>query len=161
MTTTLKDFLREESAKREALLTANKSVIEEWRDGIERLFQQLQEWLAENDPGQVIQIRTLQKTISEPGLGEYSVPILDLHILGKWIAILPKARRTVGSAHPPKKQHPERATGRVDITDEGRRYILYRFPNGDQDLWMIDDLRSEPKVLDRATFEAALMSYLQ
>src|SRR5476649_1215191 len=37
-----------------------------------------------------------------------------------------------------------------DITDELRRYVLYRFRGDGHDAWLIDDLYSEPKPLDRS-----------
>ena len=51
--------------------------------------------------------------------------------------------------------------GRVDMTDELRRYVLYRFVEEGRDVWLIDDLESEPRPLDQAAFERALMSYLR
>ena len=42
-----------------------------------------------------------------------------------------------------------------------RRYILYRFKEGDGDVWLIDDLESEQKPLNQETFEKALTSYLR
>jgi len=99
--------------------------------------------------------------VTEEGLGRYQVPRLDLTVFGKWIGIIPKARKTVGSARPTPRSAPERASGRVDITDEVRRYVLHRFRQDGGDLWMIDDLRSEPKPFDQQAFEAALKSYLQ
>jgi hypothetical protein len=62
------------------------------------------------------------------------------------------------------------------MTDELRRYVLYRFREDGRDVWMIDGLdrgyeenpgqfqyvpRSEPRQLDQQAFEKALMSYLQ
>jgi hypothetical protein len=38
--------------------------------------------------------------ISEPGLGRYRVPRLNLRAFGKWIGIIPKARKTVGNVTP-------------------------------------------------------------
>ena len=49
----------------------------------------------------------------------------------------------------------------ADITDEMRRYVLYRLPGDGADVWMIDDLRSDPLPFDQGNFEKALMSYLQ
>jgi hypothetical protein len=89
---------------------------------------------------------------------------VDLHAFEKWIGIIPKARKTIATAHPPQKSVPERAIGRVDITDEILRYVLYRFRQDDgSDVWLIDDLRSEknPKPFDQQAFEAVLMSYLR
>jgi hypothetical protein len=67
----------------------------------------------------------------------------------------------VGTAHPAQQSAPQRAAGRVDITDELRRYVLYRFPQDGRDLWLIDDLESEPKPLNQEALERALMSYLR
>ena len=89
--------------------------------------------------------------------------------------------KTVGTANPPQQFAPQRAEGRVDITDELRRYVLYRFRDNDRDSWVIDGLdlgghdaneksgpgevrvirRSEQGRLDQEAFEKALMSYLQ
>jgi hypothetical protein len=180
MSTTFREFLQQQAKKHEAEAGAMKDTIAEWRTAIDHLFNQIREWLREADPEGHIKIKEGQQQIREPGLGSYQVPRLDLRIFGKWIGIIPKARRTVGTATPPQKSAPERAAGRVDITDELRRYVLYRFREGDRDLWLIDGLgrdseapekagpgqvqyfpRSEPRLLNQEAFEIALMSYLQ
>jgi hypothetical protein len=177
MSTTFGEFLEQQAQKYQAEVGDGKAIVDEWRSAIERLFAQLRQWLNESDPKGHIEIEERQQEITEPGLGRYRVPRLDLRALGKWIGIIPKARRTVGTAQPPRKSAPERAEGRVDITDELRRYVLYRFREGDHDVWLIDGLergyeekamsgivpppRSEPRVLDQEAFEQALMSYLR
>src|SRR4051794_25864780 len=161
MSTTLREFLRQQAAKHETEARANAVVIAEWRTAVERLFGQVRAWLADSDPDRIIEVVEKEHDISEPGLGRYSVPRLDLRAFGKWIGIIPKACKTVASAAPPQRAVPERAAGRVDMTDEVRRYVLYRFPQEGGDAWLIDDLRSEPKPLNQQTFEAALMSYLR
>ena len=172
MSTTLKQFLHEQAKKNQD----GKAVIEEWRSSIERLFSQIREWLKVSDPDGVIEIDENEEYVNEPGLGRYRVPRLNLRVLGKWIGIIPKARRTVGSAKPPQKSVPERADGRIDITDELRRYVLYRFREGERDVWIIDENEYEEKTwpgqvqyvpmpktkpLDQESFEKTLMSYLQ
>jgi hypothetical protein len=180
MGTTFKQFLHEQAKQHQAEANAGKATVDEWRSAIERLFGQFREWLKESDPDGVIEIEESGQDVNEPGLGRYRVPRLNLRVFGKWIGIIPKARRTVGSAKPPQKSAPERADGRVDITDELRRYVLYRFRQGDDDVWLIDGLdqgydvsekawsgqvqyspRSEPRRLDQEAFEKALMSYLR
>jgi hypothetical protein len=175
MSTTFKDFLQEQAKKHQAETDAGKAVVDEWRTAIEHLFDQIQKWLSESDPGHHIEIEKSEKEVTEPGLGRYRVPRLNLRVFGKWIGIIPKARRTVGTAHPPQISAPQRAEGRVDITDELRRYVLYRFPENDRDAWFIDDLAREEKTwpgqvqyipmpqlkpLNQEAFEKALMSYL-
>jgi hypothetical protein len=162
MTTTFTELLRELAAQRDAEARAGKAVVDEWRAAVQKLFAQMREWLKEADPDGIIQIEEKEHEITEKGLGRYRIPHLNLHVVGKSIFIIPKARKTVASAQPPQRSAPQRATGRVDITDELRRYVLYRFPeDGGGDLWLIDDLASEPKPLDRQAFERALMSYLR
>jgi hypothetical protein len=164
MSTTFTNFLREQAAKVAAEAEAGKAVVQEWRTAIEHLFAQIRGWLAESDPDGIIQIKEGEKELNEQGLGRYRVPRLDLRVFDKWIGLVPKGRNTIASAHPPRTSAPEQATGRVDITDEVRRYVLYRFPKeGGGDVWLIDDYRSEgdPKPLDQQTFEKALMSYLR
>ncbi len=174
MGATLKQFLQEQAQKNQE----GKALVDEWRTAIEKLFGQIREWLKESDPDGVMEIEQSQEYVNEPGLGRYRVPRLNLRVLGKWVGIIPKARRTVGSAKPPQKSVPERADGRIDITDELRRYILYRIGQGDHAVWMIDGLehgyeeksrpgevqhipRSEQRLFDQDAFEKALMSYLR
>jgi len=161
MTTSFKEFLRQQAEKHQAEVRAGKASVEEWRAAIDRLFTQIRAWLAESDPEGIIEIKEGKQRLTESGLGRYEVPRLDLHAFGQWIGIIPKARKTVGVATPPQRSVPKRSAGRVDITDELRRYVLYRFQEEGGDVWLIDDLQSELKPLDQEQFERALKSYLE
>ncbi|MFO0969811.1 MAG: hypothetical protein U0793_30005 [Gemmataceae bacterium] len=181
MSTTFKEFLQEQAQKHQAEMYAAKATVDEWQDAVDRLFGQIKTWLKESDPNGLIQIKDSQEEIREPGLGIYLVPRLNLNAFGKWIGIIPKARKTIGAATPPQKSTPERAQGRVDITDELRRYVLYRFVDNGRDVWVIDGLERGPhevddrswpgqvqhgrkpdtRPLDQEAFEKALMSYLR
>ncbi len=162
MSTAFTEFLREQAAKQAAEAERGKVIVDEWRAAIERLFDRIRGWLAQSDPDHIIQIEERQHEMDEEGLGRYRVPRLDLRAFGKWIGIIPKARNTVGAARPPLRSVPERAAGRVDITDEVYRYILYRFrKEGAEDDWVIDDLRSAQKPLDQPGFEEILTRFLR
>jgi hypothetical protein len=175
MSTTFKEFLQEQAKKHQAEAQAGQATVDEWHAAVKRLFSEMRAWLKESDPDGFIEVKEGEQKITEPGLGEYRVPRLDLHAFGKWVGIIPKARGTVSAAHPPQKAAPGRAIGRVDITDELRRYVLYRVQENGREAWVIDDLppekawpgqiqyipRSEPKPLDKDAFEKALMSYLR
>jgi hypothetical protein len=179
MSTTFKEFLQQQAEKHRAEAEAGKAVVDEWRNAVEQLLDKIREWLKESDPNGVIETKESEQEIREPGLGYYHVPRLDLRAFGTWIGIIPKARKTVGTAKPPQKNAPERAEGRVDITDELLRYVLYRFRQDGRNVWMIDGLgrgydaaektwpqveyvpRADPKPLDQETFEKALMSYFR
>ncbi|MBY0230306.1 MAG: hypothetical protein K2W96_13565 [Gemmataceae bacterium] len=156
----LAEFLREKAGTWKHLTEANQQTISEWRSAVEALFATLRRWLAEADPEGVLLVEQREMEVKEPGLGRYKVPRLDLRTVDQWIGIIPKARNTVVSASPKLKAHPLRATGRVDITDEVRSYILFRLPEAEGDAWYIDDMR-EQKRLDRQAFEDALLGYLR
>lgn len=164
MSSTFTEFLREQAAKQAAETRTGKAVVDDWRAAVDRLFGQIRQWLAESDPDEIIQIEQKDHEVREEGLGRYRIARLDLRAFGKWVGIIPKARFTIGAAYPPQRLASAQATGRVDITDEIRRYVLYRFSrDGTDDFWLIDDLRpnSEARPFDQPAFESALASYLQ
>jgi hypothetical protein len=54
-----------------------------------------------------------------------------------------------------------RAQGRVDLTDGGQTYMLYRVPSSSGMTWvMVDDEDYKVSPLDRESFERALLSLL-
>lgn len=111
MSAAFRDFLQQQAQLHRAELLAGKATVAEWRSALERLFQQLRGWLKESDPDNLIDIEERQHEIIEPGLGRYAVSRLDLHVLGKWIGIVPKARRTVATAKPSPKSPPNEPPG--------------------------------------------------
>lgn len=163
MSTTLRDFLKQKSAEYAAESERNRHVIEEWQTAVDKLLGQLEAWLSAADPGGVIQRERSRTEVSEPSLGRYPISRLNVQAFGKWVGVIPKARKTVKRAPPQQASAPERATGRVDITDEIRRYVLYRFTRDGEDCWFIDDiaLDKELEPLTAELFEAALLSYLK
>ena len=163
MTPSLKDFLKQKATLYAAESEKNRAVIMEWRQAVDRLFTQLEAWLVAADPEGIIRHTTDLIEVTEPGFGRYSMPRLNLQAFGKWVGLIPKARKAGKRAAPQQNGAPEQATGRVDITDEIRRYVLYRFPHGTDDQWFIDDTaaNSELQPLTADRFEAALLSYFQ
>jgi hypothetical protein len=180
MSTAFKDFLRAQAAKEHAEIMQGKAIVDDWRAAIERLFAQIRAWLKESDPDGLIEIKENKQEIREKGLGYYVVPRLDLSAFGKWIGIVPKVRGMAVAGEPTQSTAPGRAFGRVDVTDELQRYVLHRVHENGQEVWLIEGLdiggrdaaerrpgevryfpRSELMRLDQATFEKALMSYLQ
>src|SRR5579864_2497340 len=159
--TTLTEFLREKAAKHAAESVKNEGIIKEWDDALRRLYAQVRDWLVASDPDRVLSVDESSTDIHEEALGRYKVPRLNIKALGQWVSLIPKARFTVGTAYPPQKTTPERAAGRVDITNEARRHVLYRFHGPNGDVWLIDDLKSSPVELNRENFEAVLMSYFR
>jgi hypothetical protein len=162
MSETFTQFLRNAAKERDWNPKANREMIRDWQESVERLFAQIRTWLDEADPDGLIGIDEIRTDIREPYLGRYLMPKLQLSILDQVIGIIPKARNAIGHATPRLYATPEKAQGRVDMTDELRRYILYRFIEDGQDVWNILDFNSQrDKRLDQNSFEEALMSYLQ
>lgn len=162
MSSTFTEFLRQQAANRQAELARRREVIEEWTASLRGLYSSLKDWLRQSDPDGILKVEESDDwELQEEGLGKYTVPRLDLRGLGRWIGIVPKARFTVATANPPPRSTPERAEGRVDITNEVRRFILYRFRGEDGDIWMVDDQKQPVRLLDQVAFEAALMTYLR
>ena len=163
MSTSLRDFLKEKAALYAAESEKNRKSSRSGRRQWTRLFTQLEAWLTAADPDGIIQHERSQIEVTEPGLGRYPISRLDLRAFGKWVGLIPKARKTVKRAAPQQKGAPEQATGRVDITDEIRRYVLYRFSQGTDEQWFMDDTATnsglQPLTADR--FESALLSYFQ
>ena len=163
MSTPLRDFLKQKGALYAAESEKNRLVIEEWQTAVERLFTQLEGWLCAADPEGFIRHDRSPIEVTEPGLGRYPISRLNLRAFGKWVGLIPKARKTVKRASPQQKGAPEQATGRVDVTDEIRRYVLYRFGRGEGEQWFIDDTaaNSELQPLTADRFESALLVYFQ
>ena len=154
-------LLREEVAREVAEAERYKGVVEEWQAAVERLYDTMRGWLAESDPDHIIQIAQKPHEMRENGLGTYQIPRLELRAFGRRVGIVPKARLTVASAQLPLKSTLERAKGRVDISDDVRRYVLLRFfDESGGDLWLIDDMISDPVPLHPQAFETSLMGFL-
>jgi hypothetical protein len=165
-TSSLSELLQKKKESYEAEARKNKEIIDEWVDAVGKLFAQLRAWLATSDPTQILQIKERKEEVNEPNVGRYQIPRLEIRAFGIWVAIIPKARKTVKTARPPKPHAPERATGRVDITDEIHRYVLYRFHNEDGDSWFIESPSSSPlsdslEEFTQERFEEVLKSYFQ
>ncbi len=163
METSLKDFLKQKAAVYKAESEKNRAVIEEWQNAVNHLFDQVHSWLAAADPEGIIRPEYGQIEVNEPGVGRYQIRRLNLRAFGKWIGLIPKARITIKQASPQQKDAPEQSTGRVDITDEIRRFVLYRFTRDGSDEWFIDDTSTDRglKPLTSELFEAALLSYFR
>jgi hypothetical protein len=161
MSTTLREFLVQQKEQYEEIAKANQPLIEEWNQALHRLYATIQKWLDQADPHHILQVKLGTRTITEPTLGQYESPDLTIRAFGKWVGVIPKARKTIGTAIPPQLHAPSHATGRVDITDELRRYCLYRFQDGEDKWFMVDPTNDHQQPLTQASFEAALLSYFR
>lgn len=161
MSSTFTEFLRNQAEQRKVEAAERKAVIEDWNKSLKELYSKIREWLRSSDPDGILTITDEVCELNEERLGKYVVPCLEIRGLGRWIGLIPKARYNVATARPPQKGVTERAIGRVDITNEVRRFTLYRFLGEGGDVWLMDDQKNPQRVLDQQSFEAALKSYLQ
>jgi hypothetical protein len=132
---------------------------EEWITAVRGLLEQLQTWLAESDPGKVLDVVPIELRRIEPDLGLYLAPGLKISLNHAAVEVLPVGRNVVGMVGP----HGDagiRADGRVDITDGVRKYILYRTLNNGREKWYALDERFQARPLDRSRFETILQELL-
>ena len=155
------ELLEKKAESYEIEAQQNKIIIADWTSAIRRLFDEIRGWLRDSDPKSIVKLEDKTEEIIEPNVGRYSAPRLDIKAFGKWVGIIPKALKTIKAARPPRSSVPVRATGRLDITDEITRYVLYRFTNSGEDTWHIEGPDQDLQPLDRGRFEEALMSYFQ
>ena len=132
---------------------------EEWLQALERLFQQMEEWLRQVDAEKVLRVDRRSIQLRDE-LGTYPASALTFDLYGSkaeaipvaWDVAAPMAVSiSLGGA-------PE---GRVDLTDGGRKYKLFRRGGN----WMIVDERDamapSPVPFDRQAFETALVDLLR
>src|SRR5882724_8353743 len=106
MGTSLKEVLREKASQYAAQAETNKEIIGEWQLAVDKLYQQLEEWLKAIDPDGIIKHDISQTEVTEPDLGRYRISRLNLQAFGKWVGLIPKARKTIKKASPPQKGAP-------------------------------------------------------
>ena len=132
---------------------------QEWLQALERLFQRMEEWLQQVDAEKVLRVDRRSIQLRDE-LGAYPASVLVIDLYGSKVEAIPVAWDVVapmavtislGGA-------PE---GRVDLTDGGHKYRLYR--RGDQ-WFMIDDrdtFAPAPVLFERQAFETALLDLLR
>lgn len=174
----LTEYLKSEADQIRAEATRRKELLEGWLTAIDRLYDRLEEWLAEADSGLGllgVNRNTTRQLIGEPRLGNYDVYIMWVSLGGplgnRDATIVPKARYVVASIKP-HGEEPRRADGMVEIRSGSTpEYYLFRLagPTVDEDRWFIrnvDQWNADPEYgkvepLDRERFEAAILRVLQ
>src|SRR4051794_7067805 len=113
----LTEYLKTEAEHIRAEANRRSANVREWLTAIERLYDQLQQWLVDADGGigMLWVARTVETTISEGSLGGYSAKCLSVGLLhGPTATIVPRARHVVATIRPPGGE-PRRADGMVEI----------------------------------------------
>jgi hypothetical protein len=177
----LTEYVRKEVDQIRAEMARRKELLDEWLAAISKLYDQLEQWIADADGGVGIlgvNRRTTTQFTSEPRLGHYEVPVMWVTFGGaigsREAVIVPKSRYVSFVIHPPGRE-PCRADGLVEIQQGAHsrssfpEYYLFRLKSPGGDEWFIrsvnawnadpNDIKVEP--LDRDRFEAAMLQVLQ
>lgn len=160
---TLPDLLKEYADKYQADDTEFRRMRYDWQDSVRRLITRLEQWLKQADKEQVLEVQTKSHSVREEGIGHYDVPGLVIHLGGRRVEIVPRARR-VGGAIAENGNPPVPIQGLIYLTDGERRYKLYRIDGAGEggEKWLLsDEDRTRIQPLDQETFEAAMVSLLQ
>lgn len=94
MLTSFQEFLRQK-VDISALKDRNRSRME-WLGALNRLFEQVREWLREADPDELLEIVPYEVERAEKRLGIYDAPALKIRLGTNSVDILPMGRYAVG-----------------------------------------------------------------
>jgi hypothetical protein len=135
----------------------------EWLAAINGLYDQIRGWLREDDPEAFLDIVPYQVSRTEPILGTYDAPALQIRFgpaevnlqpVGRFVPFL-TIRGARRAAEPPTE-----FVGRVDLSDGLRGYNLYRERRPEGDRWQFLDKSDRFTCLNRQEFERVLQELL-
>ncbi len=159
----LKDFIAEQAAKlrTEAPQAAQKR--DEWVAAVDRLNQQIREWLTQADPDhKVLEVSERPYHLREEGIGAYEVRGLSISLGPREIRVEPVARNVAGPVSATGVIHVIRAYGRVDLTDGLKKFMIFRVETDPEDRWsIIEQDGYRMRSFDQSAFEEAFKSLLE
>jgi hypothetical protein len=132
----------------------------EWLGAINRLYDQIREWLREADPEGLLDIVPYQVSRTEPILGTYDAPALQILLGPAEAQVVPMGREVRRYNLRGPSDAATDVAGRVDITDGLRTYNLFREKRRAGDRWQVCDERNRFTDLNRQEFERILEELL-
>jgi hypothetical protein len=155
------EFLNEKAEALRAQASERACIRDDWVAAVGRLLEQVEQWVRQADPKHVLEVKRIEVEIREWRIGVYKAPALVIGFRSLNVQVIPIARYPL-DMRSKDAFATSRTLGRVDFTDGGRMYQLYRHVNGGAEWWMmIDDENYRPRNLDQHSFEEALLSLLQ
>jgi hypothetical protein len=124
-----------------------------------RLLERCQTWLAEADPGGVLDLQRSSQDKAEEGLGRYKAPVLLVEHGDTRVYIVPFARNTTRSLRLPSGQE-VRTAGRIDVTNGVEKQVLYRVEAGGKERWYVAPERGDVIALNQDVFMALMEDLL-
>ena len=159
---TLKEFLTERAEIERGRADEKKAIQQEWIQAIRRLIQKIEDWLLDSDPDHLLEVDERTYELREDNVGVYSAPGLVIHYEAREVRVVPIARMVAGPDLSNGLVRIKCAFGRVDLTDGGEKFLLYRSQRDPADEWtIVKDDGFIVKEFDRQSFEEAMQSLLQ
>jgi len=154
---TLREFLLKNAPRDEI---RRRQCREEWIAAVDRLLQQLRDWLTDAATEELLDLEPLEFSKREQGLGSYHIKGLAINFGERTVKVVPVGRMVLAHLGPYAEAGHENAEGRVDITNGTYKYSLYRKLTNAGEEWLVQDERSDIRPLDRERFEAILQDLL-
>lgn len=138
----------------------------EWLGALNRLLDQIRDWLRESDPDGVLECVNYEVQRVEERLGVYDAPALKIRLNTEYAEVLPIGRFTpqpfaFGQWLLDRYTDLHFTNGRVDITNGERRHLLLRGDAGEGQWCALIPGRPEPIPFDRTCLEAILEDLLK
>ena len=159
---TLQEFLKQRADLERQATPQKLEIQREWCTAVERLINQVCQWLADADKEKILEVRDEWHQRRESGVGVYNVLGLVVRLEAQEVHIVPVARNVVGPVASTGTIHVARSFGRVDMTNGAEKYMLFRTKVAPSDEWVIineDGFALQP--FDQKSFDAAMQSLLQ
>jgi hypothetical protein len=168
MSTSFQEFLRQKVEG--SNWRDRKRLREEWLGAVNRLFDQIQDWLRESDPEGLIEVVPYEVMRVEGQLGVYDAPALKIRLETEEADAVPMGRfvprprallNVIGNPALQPRPDPYPNGGRVDISNGDRKHILLRGIVEGQDRWLaLMRGQSSSVSFDRSCLEAILEDVL-
>lgn len=165
----LAEFLKARAtALRDESRTRDEAAAREWREAVDEILTQMEEWVRAADPDALLRVRRFTFSQIERKLGYYETPALEIIAGHECVVICPWARYVAGGAAVPGETVAE-IEGAINFGARySAHYQLCRVKFGEKYRWLIQDRYHIDKKFpwiaapfDREAFETAMVSLLR
>ena len=154
---TLREFLVKNAPRQELERRRRR---EEWVAAVDRLINQVQQWLKEANADGLLEVFVIEVERQEQGLGTYLAKSLELVYGERIVKVFPVGRSALADLGPFGEPGHQKAEGRVDISNRYDKYHLYRKLTADGETWIVQDHAGVLRLLDKPQFEVILQALL-
>ena len=153
----LVEFLNEQAAQQEATGAQTISLRKAWVQSVNRLVDQMEQWLRSADHHGVLDIEVHDVEKREEGIGRYITRGIKVRLGAREVRVAPAARFVVSAAFFGVLANPE---GRVDISNGESRYTLYHMKDCLEGRWLMVGEGKGYVPFDQQNFEMAMQDLL-